>query len=78
MDLTQKIDYQETAKLVKKNLSSISYRSFMSNEELIPEVLARRAYHVRNALASFALEGNTPLKRRRIYLINLLLVKLKQ
>ena len=62
MDLTQKIDYQETAKLVKKNLSSISYRSFMSNEELIPEVLARRAYHVRNALASFALEGEYPSK----------------
>ena len=31
----------------------------MSNEELTPEVLARRAYHVRNALASFALKGNT-------------------
>ena len=29
----------------------------MENEELTAEVLARRAYHVRNALASFALEG---------------------
>lgn len=34
----------------------------MSNEELTPEVLARRAYHVRNALASFALEGEYPSK----------------
>ena len=50
----------------------------MSDEELTPEVLARREYHVRNALASFALEGNILLKRRRSYLINLLLVKLKQ
>ena len=44
----------------------------MSDEELTPEVLARREYHVRNALASFALEGNILLKRRRSYLINLL------
>ena len=42
----------------------------MSDEELTPEVLARREYHVRNALASFALEGNILLKRRRSYLIN--------
>ena len=34
----------------------------MSNEELTPEVLARRAYHVRNALASLALEGEYPSK----------------
>ena len=45
----------------------------MSDEELTPEVLARREYHVRNALASFALKGNILLKRRRSYLINLLL-----
>ena len=35
---------------------------FMSGEELTPEVLARREYHVRNALASFALEGEYPSK----------------
>lgn len=35
---------------------------FMSDEELTPEVLARREYHVRNALASFALEGEYPSK----------------
>ena len=35
---------------------------FMSGEELTPEVLARREYHVRNALASFALEGVYPSK----------------
>lgn len=34
----------------------------MSNEKLTPEVLARRAYHVRNTLASFALEGEYPSK----------------
>lgn len=34
----------------------------MSGEELTPEVLARREYHVRNALASFALEGEYPSK----------------
>ena len=50
----------------------------MSDEELTPEVLARREYHVRNALASFALEGEYPSKEGRSYLINLLLVKLKQ
>lgn len=33
------------------------YLDFMSDEKLTPEVLARREYHVRNALASFALEG---------------------
>ena len=34
----------------------------MNDEKLTPEVLARRAYHVRNALASFALEGEYPYK----------------
>lgn len=34
----------------------------MSNEKLTPEVLARREYHIRNALASFALEGEYPSK----------------
>nr|WP_041603857.1 antitoxin VbhA family protein [Histophilus somni] len=32
----------------------------MNDEKLTPEVLDRRAYHVRNALASFALEGEYP------------------
>ena len=35
---------------------------FMSDEKLTPEVLARREYHVRNSLASFALEGEYPSK----------------
>lgn len=34
----------------------------MSNKTLTPEVLSRRTYHVRNALASFALEGEYPSK----------------
>ena len=34
----------------------------MSDEKLTPEVLARREYHVRNSLASFALEGEYPSK----------------
>ena len=50
----------------------------MSDEELTPEVLARREYHVKMPWLVFALEGNILLKRRRSYLINLLLVKLKQ
>ena len=43
---------------------------FMSGEELTPEVLARREYHVRNALASFALEGEYPSKEAEALFYN--------
>lgn len=40
----------------------------MQDEELTPEILARREFHVRNALASFALEGEYPSKEFEVLL----------
>ncbi|HDX0974187.1 TPA: antitoxin VbhA family protein [Pasteurella multocida] len=38
------------------------------DEELTPEILARRDFHIKNALASFALEGEYPSKECEVLL----------
>ncbi|MEE3691300.1 antitoxin VbhA family protein [Glaesserella parasuis] len=38
------------------------------DEKLTPEILARREFHIKNALASFALEGEYPSKECEVLL----------
>ena len=38
------------------------------DEKLTPEILARREFHIKNALASFALEGVYPSKECEVLL----------
>lgn len=47
------------------------------DEKLTPEILARREFHIKNALASFALEGEYPSKECEVLLKNMFLEKLK-
>lgn len=42
--------------------------TLMEKDSLTPEILARREFHIKNALASFALEGEYPSKECEVLL----------